>query len=186
MANKVSLRKTSGAPKPKAGVVQLIHYDDIESFPGRTEDDIIVTGNITLKTGTKAIAMEVTAQSIDIANDPEGDPDAEGVLQKIVYEHPGVNIDSELFFQKYLGKPFIVLSDDCSGDGARVTGWKCNPVYLSPQGQDNKDGAKTTVTFVQQIRSRLRVGFYKGAAIPNEDWNDASGSTPSGSAGGGV
>ncbi len=183
MAIKVSLRKKSAAPKAKEGVIQLVHYDDIATFPARTEDDIVVTGNITLKEGAKAIAIEVTAQSIDIANDPDGDPDAEGVVQKLVFEHPGVQVDSELFFQKYLGKPFIALSNDCSGEGTRVIGWRCNPIYLSPAGQDNNDAAKTTVTMAQQVRSRLRAGFYRGTAIPNEDWNDVAGSAGSGGAG---
>lgn len=184
MAVKVSLRKSSGAPKPKSGVIQLVHYDDIETFPARTDKDIVVTGDIKLKVGAKAIAIEVTASTIDISNPPEGDPDGEGVKQTIVFEHPGVNVDTELFFQKYLGEPFLVLADECSGDGSRVVGWSCNPVYLSPAGQDNSTGAKTVVTFAQRLHSRKRVGFYKGAAIPNEEWNDASGSA--GSAGGGV
>lgn len=184
MAVKVSLRKSSGAPKPKSGIVQLIHYDDVEIFPARTDEDIVVIGDIKLKVGAKAIAMEVTASTIDITNPPEGDPDGEGVKQTIVFEHPGVNVDSELFFQKYTGKPFLVLADECSGDGSRVVGWSCNPVYLSPAGQDNSTGAKTVVTFTQRLHSRKRVAFYKGAAIPNEEWNDASGSA--GSAGGGV
>lgn len=184
MAKKVSLRKSSGSPTPKNGVIQLIHYDDIQSFPARTDNDIVITGDIVLKPEAKAIAMEVTALSIDISNPPEGDPDGEGVKQTIVYEHPGVNIDTELFFQKYLGKPFLVIANDCSGNGSRVVGWNCNPVYLSPAGQDNSAGAKTVVTFAQQLHSRKRVAFYQGAAIPNEEWNDPSGST--GSAGGGV
>ncbi|WP_447767014.1 hypothetical protein [Sphingobacterium faecium] len=184
MAVKVSLRKKSGAPQPKSGVIQLVHYDDIQSFPARTDDDILVTGDLVLKTGAKAIAMEVTASTIDISNPPEGDPDGEGVKQTIVYEYPGVDIDAELFFQKYTGKPFLVIANDCSGNGSRVVGWSCNPVYLSPASQDNGTGAKTVVTFAQRLHSRKRVGFYKGAALPNEEWNDASGSA--GSAGGGV
>ncbi|WP_286753883.1 MULTISPECIES: hypothetical protein [Sphingobacterium] len=183
MAIKVSLRKKSAAPIAKEGVIQLVHYDDIATWPARSQDDVVVTGNIVLKPDAKAIALEVTAETIDIANDIEGDPDAEGVVQKLVFEHPGVQADSELFFQKFLGKPFIGLSNDCSGEGTRVIGWKCNPIYLSPAGQDNNDGAKTTVTMAQRVRSILRAGFYKGTAIPNQPWNDPSGSTGSGGAG---
>lgn len=181
---KVSLKKRSASPKPKSGVVQLIPYDLIDSFPARAKNQTVVTGNITLAALAKAIAIEVTARTIDITQPPSGDPDAEGVTQQIVFEHPGIQSDSENFFEEHLGKPFIVISDDCSGDGARVVGWKCNPVFLSIESQDNGEGAKTIVTLAQQTRSRMRVGFYKGTPVPNESWNDPDGDA--GSAGGGL
>ncbi|MGJ1419978.1 hypothetical protein ACR79T_10155 [Sphingobacterium spiritivorum] len=161
--NRVSLKQKNGAPRAKSSLITLIPYDDIVTWPARTEDDILVTGNVTLATNALAIGMYATVNTISRVDTQEGDPDAEGFLQTISFDHPGNSLEFETFVQKWLGKPFIVISDECGDDnGRRLHGWKCNPVFFTAEGQDNNEAVKTKLNFTTRLRTRFKSAYYKG------------------------
>lgn len=160
---RVSLKKTSGAPKAKSSRIILIPYGEVVTWPSRSENDVLVTGDLELAEGAKAIGMYATASTISRADTQEGDPDAEGFMQTLTFDHPGNALETEEFIQKYIGEPFIAISDECGdGYGTRVHGWKCNPVYFSLEEQDNNEGVKKTLTWSTRLRTRFKSGIYKG------------------------
>lgn len=160
---RVSLTQRKGAPRPKSSLIVLVPYDDIDTWPSRGADDIEATGELTLKTGAKAIGMYATSSTIARADTQEGDPDAEGFLQTITFDHPGNSKEFEHFVQKWIGKPFIVISDECGdGGGKRLHGWKCNPVHFTTEEQDNNEAVKTTLNWTTRLRSGFKAAYYSG------------------------
>lgn len=176
---KVSLTQKKGSPRPKSSLIVAIPYDDIETWPSRGPDDIEATGSFTLRTGAVAIGIYATVSTIARADTQDGDPDAEGFTQTINFDHPGNSKEFEHFVQKFIGKPFILISDEC-GDGAgkRVHGWKCNPVFFTTEEQDNNEAVKTTLNWATRLRSGYKAAYYSGD-IPDlaPDVADDSGSS---------
>ena len=181
---RVSLKQKKGAPRPKSSLLVLVPFDEIETWPARGEDDIQATGDLTLAVGAVAIGMYATANTISRVDTQEGDPDAEGFLQTIAFDHPGNSLEFEHFVQKWIGKPFVVISSECGDqNGQRLHGWKCNPVYFTVEPQDNNEAVKTTLTWSTRLRSQYKSAFYDGA-IPALAPDPAG--AGSASAGGGV
>ena len=181
---RVSLKQKKGAPRPKSSLIVLVPYDDIATWPTRGEDDIQTTGDLALANGALAIGMYATATTISRVDTQEGDPDAEGFLQTIAFDHPGNSLEFEHFVQKWIGKPFIVISTECGDqNGQRMHGWKCNPVYFTVEAQDNNEAVKTTLNWSTRLRSGYKSAFYDGA-MPTLAPDPAG--EGSGSEGGGV
>ncbi len=178
MYQRVSLKRKSGAPKPVSSQIILIPYDDIATFPARGEEDVLVTGDITLKPLANAIGIYATSSTISRPDNVEGEEDEEGFLQTLSFSHPGNSLEVEEFKQKWLGKPFIAITDECGdGKGKMVHGWKCNPLFFTLEHQRNQEANKTTFNFTQRVRSIFVAGFYQGAnpALAPEATESASG-----------
>lgn len=174
---RVSLKQKSGAPTPVNTRIILIPYDDIATFPSRGEDDVRVTGNITLKDNAKAIAIYASSKSISRPDNQEGEEDEEGFIQTLTFTHPGNYLEIEEFKQKWLGKPFIAITSECGdGKGTLAHGWSCNPVYFTLENQRNSEANKSTFNFAQRTRSRFVAAFYEGTIPPIADEDEGSSS----------
>lgn len=177
---KVSLKKKSGAPTPVNAMIRLYPYDEIESMPERGEDDVLISGDITMKDGALGVGIYATASTISRPDNQEGEEDEEGFIQTLSFTHPGNYLEIEEFKQKFLGKPFIAITDECGdGKGTMVHGWNCNPLYFTLENQRNNEANKSTFNFAQRLRGRFVAGFYQGA-VPD------IAPEVSGSAGGGL
>ena len=162
--NRVSLKQKTGAPRPKNSLIVLVPYDDIATWPSRGEDDIKTDGDLELKPDALAIGMYATASTISRVDTQEGDPDAEGFMQTLAFDHPGNSLEFEQFVQKWIGKPFVAITTECGDEnGQRLHGWKCNPVYFTVEAQDNNEAVKTTLTWSTRLRSKYKSAFYDGA-----------------------
>ncbi|SEG62747.1 hypothetical protein [Sphingobacterium lactis] len=177
---RVSLKKKSGAPKPVNSQIILIPYDDIATFPTRGIEDVLVTGDITMKAAATAIGLYATSSSISRPDNLEGETDEEGFIQTLTFTHPGNYLEIEEFKQKWIGQPFIAITDECGdGKGKMVHGWQCNPLYFGLENQRNNEANKSTFNFAQKIRGQFVAGFYQGA-------NPALAPDTTGSASGGI
>lgn len=175
---RVSLKQKSGSPVPVNTQIVLVPYDDIAAFPVRGEDDVRITGDITLKAGAAAIGIYASSKSISRPDTQEGEEDEEGFIQTLSFTHPGNYLEIEEFKQKWLGKPFIAITSECGdGKGTLVHGWSCNPVYFTLENQRNSEANKSTFNFTQRIRSRFVAGFYEGdiPTIAGESTGSGSG-----------
>src|SRR5690606_15944547 len=106
----------------------------------------------------------------------------EGYLQTLSFSHPGSYLQIEEFKQRYLGKGFIAITDECGDNkGTLVHGWKCNPIYFTPENTRNNEATKSLLNFTQRLRSTFVAGFYQGA-IPAlaDDYVEGEGSANGG------
>lgn len=182
MYTKVSIPKSgdgAGCAVPKNPTVILIDVDDVTAEPTRSHGNVALTGNYTLGAGVKAVGIYATPSTIEEVNEYEGDVDARGVKQGISFEHPG-NDDAVANFREHsLNRGFIALVHECDGDSGRYRayGSKCNPLFVTPEVTNSKEGSKTKFTLKQEIKGTFEPGIYTGTVPDLAD--DASSSSSS-------
>lgn len=168
MYTKVSIPKNgdgAGCAIIKDPNIILVDVDDILTEPTRSCGNVETTGDLTLAENAKAIAMYATQSSIVCGADQEGELDAKGFKDKVEFEHPGDSDESENFAEHAANRGFVALVKQCDGTSAgktKVYGRKCNPLYLSIETTDTKDGAKKKFSFVQNVADKFRPGVYNG------------------------
>lgn len=170
---KVSIPKAKGnpgAPEPKDPNIILINTRDIETFPSRDSGGVRISDDITLKTGEKAIALYATPSTINRWDASEGDPDAKGFIQNLVFDHPGDELEFNEFVQENIGEDFVIITKECANEkGVRLHGTPCNPMQFNSEGQDNNEGKKTTLTWASVQRSKFKMAHYYGEIPELED-----------------
>ena len=168
MYTKVSIPKTSdgaGCAVPKNPNVIVIFAEDVTAEPVRAHGNIEMSGNFTLKTGAKAIGIYLTPSTIAAGYDTEGEVDGRGFKHKVEGEHPGNDKSLENFVEGAANKGVIVLVRNCDGTSSGVIkayGSVCNPMFLTPESTDSKDGNKTKLSFAQEMAQKFLPGIYSG------------------------
>lgn len=165
---KVSIPKSSdgaGSAVAKDPNVIVMFTEDITTEPTRSHGNVALTGNYALATGQKAIGLYLTPSTISAGYDAEGDVDAKGFKQKVEGEHPGDDASVENFVEAAANKGMVVLVKSCDGTSngkVKAYGSKCNPLFLSPEVTDSKEGNKTKLVFAQEIAQKFLPGVYTG------------------------
>lgn len=183
---KVSIPKSKGnpgAPEPKDPNIILINTRDIEAFPKRESGGVLITDDIELKSGEKAISLYATPSTINRFDSSEGEPDAKGFIQNLTFDHPGDELEFNEFVQNSIGEDFIIITKECANEkGVRLHGTPCNPMQFNVEGQDNNEGKKSTLTFATVQRSGFKSAHYRGAlpelADPASDTGSSDGGLP--------
>lgn len=171
MYTKVSIPKAgdgAGCAVPKNPTIILIDVDDVTVEPTRSHGNVALTGAYTLAQGEKAVGIYATPNTIEDAVEYEGDVDARGLKQGISFEHPG-NDDAVANFREHsLNRGYIALVKECNGAEGRYRayGTKCNPLYVTPEVTNSKDGSKTKFTLKQEVKGTFEPGIYTGT-IPD-------------------
>ena len=169
MYTQVSIPKPeggAGAAMPKDPTIIIIRARDIESEPTREVGSPTMVGDLTLKTGAKAVGVYATPTSISVTEPVSGDPDGRGITQGIEYEHPGNSAEIRGHKEAYLNEGVVILQKDCDGSAAggyNYIGSKCNPLFLTSELTDNKDARKNKFTWAQGQAGPFGVGVYGGA-----------------------
>ncbi|WP_288370342.1 hypothetical protein [uncultured Algoriphagus sp.] len=180
---KVSLPKIktgAGAPVPKKPNVKVYRASDVNVFPGR--NGVVATGNFTLKEGAKGIAIYLTPRSINRADSTDGDPQDEmaGWIATVGGNRPGDDKHASGWLQEDLNEGHILITEECGdGEGKRLHGTPCNPLYFAAEGQDNNEGKMTTLTWTQGQRTRNKSLHWTGEDPPVAD-DPVEGSSGSG------
>ena len=168
MYTKVSIPKNgdgAGCAVIKDPNIILIDVDDIVTEPTRSHGNVVMEGDFTLAENAKSIAVYATPTSIACGADQEGEVDAKGYKDKVEFEHPGDSDESENLAEAAANKGFVVLVKQCDGTAngkVKAYGRKCNPVFLSVETTDSKDGSKKKFSFTQNVADRFRPGVYSG------------------------
>ena len=165
---KVSIPKAAdgaGAPTIKDATVILIDVDDIASEPARTFGNTVITGDITLVQGAKAIGIYATPSSINPTREPSGEADARSMIKGLEFDHPGDSDTIESFIEACLNKGFVALYKECNGSAngrVRMMGSKCNPLCLSPELTDGKEATKNHIVLKQEQGDKFAIATYEG------------------------
>lgn len=168
MYTKVSIPKSgdgAGCPVPRKSQVILVDVEDVASEPTREVGDVNVQGNLTLKTGAKAVSIYATSSTIQITEEFGGDPDAEGVRNGLVFEHPGNSVAVKNFLEVVKNKGVIAIVTECDGSAAgrpQIIGRVCNPLRLAVETTMNNESTKRQLTWTQAQMDKFLAGEYSG------------------------
>lgn len=175
MYTKVSIPKNgdgAGCAIPKDPTIILVDVEDIEKEPTRSVGNVVTEGDLTLKTGAKAIGIYATPSSIEEGFELSGDVDAKGYKQKLSFEHPGDSDEINSFTEAAANKQFIALVKQCDGTSAgktKIYGSKCNPLVMAVEPTNNKEAVKRKFDFAQEIAGKFLPGVYSGTAVSLAD-----------------
>lgn len=165
---KVSIPKNgdgAGCPTPRKSQIILVDVEDVASEPTREVGDVAVQGNLTLNTGAKAVSIYGTSSTIQITEEFIGDPDAEGIKNGLVFEHPGNSVAIKNFLEVWKNKGCIAIVTECDGTAEgrpQIIGRVCNPLRLSVETTQNNEATKRQLTFAQVLPDKFLPGEYAG------------------------
>lgn len=155
--------KSAGSAAPKEPNVHIIAVKDIQTWPQRDDKGVLVSGNIILKPGAKAISVYMTSSKTKAPYESDGDEDAISVKHKFEGEHPGNELEINEFIQNWLGEPCVVIHGSCQDTFRKIAGTKCAPMQLKPSSQDDNDGRKHMLVFEQFAKTGSLPAHYTGA-----------------------
>lgn len=149
---------TGGDKKDK---ITIFDWDDVLTY---VRDSVgVVVSSIVMKPGKYMIQVYGTVSSIAPKYSGEGDDDAEGFMQEVVFSHPGDELAIMEFIQNWTGKNIGIVVEKCSSSIKKQYGVPCAPLKLSASGEDTKDANRQTLTFKASQKSRFVPGHYEGS-----------------------
>lgn len=146
---------------PKSAI-SFIDVDDIDTFPARDTQGVVIATAITLKTNAYAVTVYATPDSIELASPSEGDTDNEGFVPTLKFKHPGNKQEIREFKTGMLGRHLVAIVDYCNGAPKDLIGSPCNPVKMQVSYTGNKDGNGNEFTFTQLVKGD-DIAIYEGA-----------------------
>lgn len=182
---KVSIPKRTGgspgAPSAKKPTIIAINVRDIETWPARDPNGVLLVGNIALKASAKAIGIYATHSTIKRNDGSEGDADAEGFNHNVVFDHPGNSLARDVFAQNNVSEDLILITQGETSIDTRVHGTPTNPMKMVVEEQDDNEANKATFTFKSALRTKYKSAHYRGT-LPAlaDDAPEETGSTGSG------
>src|SRR5690606_5327409 len=121
-----------GAPGPKNPTILLFNTRDVVADPARDDKGVLIVGDLEIAVGALGIAVYATPSSISRGKTIEGDEDAEGIVDNLVFAHPGGSLEIDEFIQNNLGEGFLIITRECGdGQGTRLHGTICNPMKFT-------------------------------------------------------
>jgi hypothetical protein len=145
----------------KKDKITLVDLEDLVSEAARDASGIVITGNHVFKAGAYALTMYVTPDSISGKPTSEGDIDAEGIIQELVYAHPGSSKEIREHRSNWLGRSIIAFVTKCSDGSVDQYGSSCAPLRMKFEAPDDKDNNKTVFTLKSATKGP-DVAIYEG------------------------
>ncbi|HBV50397.1 MAG TPA: hypothetical protein DEB64_06340 [Alistipes sp.] len=152
----------AGNPTPKNPNILIFDQEDVETYPTREIGVTVATEGFKLKEGTKLQPVYATPESIELLQEAEGEADARGYKKGVKFAYPGTDTDMEDFTEFNSNRNLGAIVRSCDGGAVKIIGSPCNPLSLKSETQDNKEGAKNTITLQQDIRDAFRILTYTG------------------------
>lgn len=162
---KVNVNKPTKASPGKGGdkkdKITLVDLDDLLSEAPRDAKGILVVGNHTFKPGAYAISLYVTQDSISGKPSSDGEIDAEGIIQELIFAHPGSSKEIRELRSNWLSRNIMAFVEKCSDSTTDQYGAKCAPLRLKFEAPDDKDMNRTVITLTSALKGP-DVGIYEG------------------------
>ena len=164
---KASIPKLPGgaAPVPKKDRISIFDADDVATDVTREHGSTSTSGNLTLNTGAKGVAIQVARASINAGYTNEGDIDAKTFKDKVEFDYPGDSVPLNDFIEDHANKGVIIIVESCEGP-TKIYGRKCNPMYLTAEPTDSNESVKTHLSFEQEMGDAFVPRVY-GGTIPD-------------------
>ena len=167
---KRSVKRPEGNPgkgiNPR-DMMSIIDIDDIQVFPQRDAAGVVITDNIQLKPGCYSTDIYLTAGTVEITSNTDGDPDAMGFKPTLKGNHPGNSREIREFKTNWLGRKCIIILTYCDGREKDLFGSPCNPMQMGVNYTGNKDANSSEFNF-EQIAKGDDIAIYQGT-VPTEE-----------------
>lgn len=162
---KANVNKPSTLAPGKGGnkkdLVAFFDWDDILTPAARDEAGILIEGSHVFKANKYAVKIYATPNSIANKSNSEGEIDSEGILQEVVFSHPGSSQEIREFRQNWLNRNIGIVVFKCDGSDADQYGSHCAPLRMSFEAPDDSEQNKSTFTFSSSNKGP-DVAIYQG------------------------
>lgn len=126
--------------------ITFFDFDDVATFPDRDASGIVITGNIVMNANAYMITVYGTVDTIKNNSESSGDLDAEGIMQSVIFNHPGNEVEIREFRANWLSRNIGILVEHCSDSKVDLYGSPCAPLRLAFKHDEDKDKNVTEFT----------------------------------------
>ena len=158
----------AGAAVPRSDRVYIFDVLDVLTDIVRVLGETDSIGNLVLKEGYKGISIQVTRSSISCGYEQSGDVDAKVFADKVEFDYPGDTVALENFVEAFANKGVIIIVQSCDG-ATKIYGRECNPLVLTPEHTDSKEGLRSHLAFAQEVGDLYVPRVYNGTIPPIAD-----------------
>lgn len=157
-----------GRPRGKNSKIIVFKWDDVLTMPDRDANGVKIANDLVLRAGAQAMYIYATPSTIKINQTNEGDPDAKGFIQSLVFEHPGDELALEEFLENNVNENLgVIVREKASAAYSKLFGTPVEPLQFDVEGQDDNEALKNTITLKSVMRGP-RIAHYFGA-LPSVD-----------------
>lgn len=149
----VNLKKPNKA-SPGAGVSQrsilyIFDWDEVNDCPNRDAGGARISGNIAFNPNKYMAEIYFTANSLKYDNNSEGDPDTQGFIQQLMFNHPGNEVEKLEFENNFLNRNIgIIIQPSCDDSTIRfLYGEKCAPLQMVVKNVGEAGFTRSEYTF---------------------------------------
>jgi hypothetical protein len=153
---------TGAGGSDKQDILYIIDADEISTWPTRAQHDASYAGSFVMASGKYMYKLYVTASSIKVGYETEGDPDKKGFVHTLEAEHPGDSTQIKEFLNYFLNRNIVVIWERCSDGTKQVLGTKCAPLQMVPKGENDKDKNVNMLTLKGIAKTPFGPGYYTG------------------------
>jgi len=153
--------KNAGTGGNKKDKITLFDWDEVLTPPARDSKGVVINDNVIMKPGCFMITVYGTLHTIDNGYKEEGDPDKEGYMQSVKFEHPGDSVEILEFDTNWQSRNIGIITEKCSSSIKKLYGSPCAPLHKVAEATDNKDSNHTMFTFSSTQRGPI-VAIYNG------------------------
>lgn len=164
-----------GRPRGKNSQIVIFKWDDVLTMPERDANGVKIAGNLVLNANAHAIEIYATPSTIKITQNNEGDPDAKGFIQQLVFEHPGDELALMEFLENNVNENLgVIVREKAGSTFSKLLGTPVEPLQFDVESQDDNEALKNTITLKSVMRGPV-IAHYFGT-MPAIDSGSGSGS----------
>lgn len=125
-------KQSPGAGVSQRSILYIFDWDEVTDCPARDSNGVIISGNIAFKPNKYMVEVYFTANSLKYDNNSEGDPDTQGIIQQIMFNHPGNEVEKLAFENQFLNRNIgIIIQPSCEDSSIKyLYGEKCAPLQM--------------------------------------------------------
>ena len=151
----------AGTPGDKNDRIIIFRWDDIQNY-SRVENQALIDGNITMKSGKYMIEIYGSLNTISPSYSSEGDPDAMGIIHGLSFSHPGDDQAIADFLQNNFNLNLGAIVRKCGSTKSKVYGSPCHPLQIAPTGVDDENKVAQEIVMTGINRTRFWPATYEG------------------------
>jgi hypothetical protein len=126
--------------------ITFFDFDDVATFPDRDASGVAIAGNIVMNTGANVITVYGTVDTIKANYEASGDLDAEGVIQSVIFNHPGNELAIREFMANWLSRNIGIIVQHVTDTDKDLYGSPAAPLRMVFKHDEDKDKNVTEFT----------------------------------------